>query len=187
MTTNTSLNFIANTPIFKFNNNDIRAEFYNNSLTQPINQIFSLELAHTNGVLDSTVLQNLMDAAYEDYNYGSYPLNPPLYIDGVGNTRGYYGPGIGDPQVGQQLYDYNGNQINSASATYVYRGSSGLFTDMRDDFADKQLNGGTFRFIGWNSSGVVVNVIDITIPSPSPTPSPTQTVTPTPTVTPSTI
>jgi len=52
---------------------------------------------------------------------------------------------------------------------------------VNQNFGDKQFNGGTFRFIGWNSSGVVVNVIDITIPSPSPTPSPT----PTPTATPS--
>ena len=151
-------------------------------MTNPLNQIFSLLLAQTNGVLDSTELQNLMDEAYNDYNYGSYPLNPPLYINGIGNAIGYYGPGYGDPQVGQQLYDGNGNLINAAGATYTDTSNPSLFSEVIQNFDDKQLNGGTFRFIGWNSSGIVVNVIDITIPS-SVTPTPTQTVTQTPTIT----
>ena len=177
------LNFMANTPIFKFNNSDILNEFN----TSPTLYNYSFGVGTTvssNGLLDVTLLQSLMDAAYEDYNYGSYPVNPPLYINGVGNTLGYYGSGINNPQVGDQLYDYYGNNYNlGAGGTYVPLVSTITMNDMNQDFGSKQLNGGTFRFIAWNASGVVTDIQDITVPS-SVTPTPTQTVTQTPTNTP---
>ena len=104
-----------------------------------------------------------MDAAWEDYNWGNYPLNPPLTFNGLGSAIGYYGTGNGNPQVGDQLYDGSGNPISGASAVLVSTNSSTDFNDFLNDFSDVQLNGGTVRFIGWNNSGEVVEVLDITV------------------------
>lgn len=166
-TTTESLNFIPNTTQFKFNNSDIKDEFANNN---NINiGLFNIFTEQTNGVLNTSLLQDLMDAAYDDYHNENYIQNPPLKIDSLGGTIAYYGQGISDPVIGDQLYDYNGNTISGAGARYVSRISSTLFSDMTQDFADKQINGGTFRFIGWDSSGIVRDIQDITIPSPTTT------------------
>ena len=167
-TTTESLNLMSNVAQFNFNNSDIKDDFANNNNTNI--GLFNIFTEQTNGVLNTSLLQDLMDAAYDDYNNENYTQNPPLRIDGVGGGGvGYYGQGISDPVIGDQLYDYNGNTISGAGARYVSRISSTLFTDMVQDFADKQLNGGTFRFIGWDSSGIVRDIQDITIPSPTTT------------------
>ena len=158
-----SLTFLPNVSQFKFNNNDIRADHYNNGSTNPAQQLFNIYTEQTNGALNESVFQSLMDDAWDDYNNENYPQNPPVYIFGTGaNTIGCYG----EPGVGKQLYDIGGTPISfGAGAAYIDVNDPADLGEMITNFADVQLNGGTVKFIGWDSSGVIVDILDITIPS----------------------
>ena len=163
-----SLIMIANVPQFRFNNDDIRIDFENNGAALAADQRFNIDSAQTGGILDARLLEEMLDNAFADMNYGynnnqdPYTTSPPITFSGAQYSNlGYYGNGIADPDVGQQLYNSNAVPLSGEGAAWVFLGVGNQYNDMLAAFTDVQLNGGTTRFIGWDAGGQVTEVLDI--------------------------
>jgi len=143
---------------------------------------FSFTNTLNNGLLDTTLIQNLLDDAYTFEQDTSIFTTPQLTIVAYGGAT-YFGPGIGQVQVGQQLYDgyttnpwtqdiASGFGAGAAQISLIQGGNSYVQqigsdpTLQNDENSGWQNNGGTIRVIEWDANGIVTDVQDFTIPSP---------------------
>jgi hypothetical protein len=146
---------------------------------------FSFGQTLTDGLLDTTLIQNLLDDAYYFEQDPSISTWPQLIAHPYGGAT-YFGPGIGQVQVGQQLYD--GNTTNpwtqdpesryEAGAAQVSLIDGGVQVnngpDMVTENQEWQQNGGTIRVIAWDDNGIVTDVQDFTVPTSTPEPTATE-------------
>jgi hypothetical protein len=151
----------------------------------PSNNISGFSFTNTldNGLLDTTLIQNLLDDAYTFEQDPSIATWPQLRMGAYGGAT-YFGPGIGQVQVGQQLYDgysthpytqdsSSNYAAGAAQVSLIEGGNSYVQTPggprMETENQEWQQNGGTIRVIAWDDNGIVTDVQDFTVPSTPPT------------------
>ena len=149
----------------------------------PSNNISGFSFTNTldNGLLDTTLIQNLLDDAYAFEQDPSIVTGPQLTVGAYGGAT-YFGPGIGQVQVGQQLYDgYSTNPYTQDSSSNYAAGAAQVSLieggnsyvqapggpRMGTENQEWQQNGGTIRVIAWDDNGIVTDVQDFTVPSTS--------------------
>ena len=141
---------------------------------------FSFAQTLTNGLLDTTLIQNLLDDAYVFEQDPQIFTWPQLTLVAYGGAT-YIGSGIGQVQVGQQLYDgtttnpwtndtSSGFQAGAAQVSLIQGGEnyvqqSSDDTLQNEENRDWQQDGGTVRVIAWDDNGIITDVQDFTVPS----------------------
>ena len=147
----------------------------------PSNNISGFSFTNTldNGLLDTTLIQNLLDDAYVFEQDPSIANWPQLHAGPYGGAT-YFGPGIGQVQVGQQLYDgYSTNPYTQDSSSSYAAGAAqvslieggNMYVQvpggprMGTENQEWQQNGGTIRVIAWDDNGIVTDVQDFTVPA----------------------
>jgi len=145
----------------------------------PSNNISGFSFTNTlnNGLLDTTLIQNLLDDAYTFEQDPLIATWPQLMVGPYGGAT-YFGPGIGQVQVGQQLYDgystnpytqdpSSNNAAGAAQISLIEGGNSYVQVSggprMGTENQEWQQNGGTIRLIAWDDNGIVTDVQDFTV------------------------
>ena len=145
---------------------------------------FAFAQTLTNGLLDTTLIQNLLDDAYVFEQDPQIFTWPQLTLVAYGGAT-YIGSGIGQVQVGQQLYDgtttnpwtndtSSGFQAGAAQVSLIQGGENYVQqasddTLQNEENRDWQQNGGTVRVIAWDDNGIITDVQDFTVPLSSTT------------------